>query len=161
MRAQKGQLSKLKGVWLSSGAALSIPPGASASSSLNLSRGGEFTGAFFGNGTINLTIGGQSVSVSGNGTEPAYFGPLVLKGGIVPVRAAAIRRSVWRQRKAGICNTSTASATCAHCSASCTSVSTGRPVVSLISAKIGRASARPSPRALLALVRFALSKEDL
>jgi len=34
----------------------------------------------------------------------------------------------------------------------------GRPVTSRISAKIGRASFRPMPRAALALVRFALSK---
>ena len=45
----------------------------------------------------------------------------------LPVRAAAINRSVWRQRKAGICSTSTACAASAHCAGSCTSVSTGRP----------------------------------
>ena len=43
-----------------------------------------------------------------------------------PVFAAAISRSVWRQRKAGICRMSTASAAAAHCAASCTSVSTGQ-----------------------------------
>ncbi len=46
----------------------------------------------------------------------------------LPVAPAASSRSVWRQRKAGICSTSTASAAGAHWSASCTSVSTGRPV---------------------------------
>ena len=53
-----------------------------------------------------------------------------------PVSAAATRRSVCRQRKAGICNASTASATGAHWPLSCTSVMTGRPSVSRISAKM-------------------------
>jgi hypothetical protein len=78
-----------------------------------------------------------------------------------PVRAAATRRSVCRHRKAGIWSTSTTSATGAHWSFSCTSVRTGRPSVSLTSAKIDRALSRPMPRALDAEVRFALSKEDL
>ena len=51
---------------------------------------------------------------------------LMLTG--LPVAPAASSRSVWRHRKAGICSTSTTSATGAHCSVSCTSVSTGRPV---------------------------------
>ena len=75
-----------------------------------------------------------------------------------PVLAAATSRSVCRDRKAGICSTSTASATRAHCSGSCTSVSTGRPTLSRISAKIGIASLSPIPRAAEAEVRFALSK---
>ena len=67
-----------------------------------------------------------------------------------PVAPAASSRSVWRHRKAGICSTSTASATGAHCSASCTSVSTGQAdSVSRISARIGRRFASPSPRAAL------------
>ena len=44
-----------------------------------------------------------------------------------PVVAAAKSRSVWRQRKAGICSTSTAWAAARHWSLSCTSVSTGTP----------------------------------
>ena len=52
----------------------------------------------------------------------------------VPVLAAATIRSVWRQRKAGICSTSITSAAGAHWSISCTSLSTGRPRVSRISA---------------------------
>ena len=78
-----------------------------------------------------------------------------------PVRAAATIRSVWRQRKAGICRMSTTSAAGAHWSISCTSVSTGRPVTSRISAKIGRAWPRPTPRAAVTEVRLALSKEVL
>ena len=78
-----------------------------------------------------------------------------------PVLAAATRRSVWRQRKAGIWSTSTASATAAHWSGSCTSVITGQPKRSRISAKIGRALSMPRPRAVLMEVRLALSKEDL
>ena len=60
-----------------------------------------------------------------------------------PVSAAATRRSVWRQRKAGICSASTASATGAHWPLSWTSVMTGRPRVSRISAKIGSAAFEP------------------
>ncbi len=78
-----------------------------------------------------------------------------------PVLAAAIKRSVCRQRNAGICKTSTTSATAAHWPGSCTSVSTGTPSFSRSSAKIASALSRPMPRALLRLVRFALSNEVL
>ncbi len=66
-----------------------------------------------------------------------------------PVLAAATNRSVCRQRNAGICKISTTSATRAHCSGSCTSVSTGTPSFSRSSAKIASALSRPMPRALL------------
>ena len=45
----------------------------------------------------------------------------------LPVAPAATSRSVWRQRNAGICSTSTTSAAGAHCSGRCTSVRIGRP----------------------------------
>src|SRR5262252_5770269 len=60
--------------------------------------------------------------------------------------AAAIKRSVWRQRNAGICKTSTASATNAHWPGSCTSVRIEMPSCSRKSAKIASAFSRPSPR---------------
>ena len=78
-----------------------------------------------------------------------------------PVSAAARSRSVWRQRKAGICRTSTTSATGLHCQLSWTSVSTGRPVASFTAARISMPLSRPMPRALEALVRLALSNELL
>src|SRR6516165_2485030 len=78
-----------------------------------------------------------------------------------PVAAAASRRSVCRHRNAGICSTSTACATSAHCAASWISVRTGNLRVSRISAKIGSDCFRPMPRAPAALVRLALSKEVL
>jgi hypothetical protein len=78
-----------------------------------------------------------------------------------PVLAAATRRSVCRHKKAGICSTSTADATRAHCSASCTSVSTGIFSVSRISANMGSAASSPRPRALFTEVRLALSNEVL
>ena len=78
-----------------------------------------------------------------------------------PVAPAASSRSVWRHRKAGICRTSTASATGAHCAASWTSVSTGQPNFSRTSAMIGRLFSMPRPRAAEPEVRFALSKEVL
>jgi len=77
------------------------------------------------------------------------------------IAAAATNKSVCRQRNAGICNTSTTSATRVHCSASCTSVRTGTPNLRRISAKIGSAPSSPMPRLLLALVRLALSNEVL
>ena len=77
------------------------------------------------------------------------------------VAAAANRRSVCRHRKAGICSTSTACATSAHCETSWTSVSTGMPSDARISAKIGSAALSPIPRLADPEVRLALSKEDL
>ena len=79
----------------------------------------------------------------------------------LPVAAAASSKSVCRHRKAGICSTSTACATSAHCVASCTSVRTGNPSEDRISAKIGSACASPMPRAAVPLVRLALSNEVL
>src|SRR5687768_947708 len=75
-----------------------------------------------------------------------------------PVAPAAFRRSVWRQRKAGICSTSTTSATTAHCSGRCTSVSTGGPVARLTFSSLRRPSSTPGPRWAPTLDRFALSK---
>src|SRR3954465_10717902 len=78
-----------------------------------------------------------------------------------PVRPAAWSRSVWRQRNAGICNTSTTSATGAHCASSWTSVSTGSPVSLRTRPRILSPSTRPGPRNDRWLVRFALSNEHL
>src|SRR5258705_538863 len=78
-----------------------------------------------------------------------------------PVAPAARSRSVWRERKAGICRTSTTSAAGAHWAASCTSVRTGRPVSCFTLASTRSPCVRPGPRKLLPLVRFALSKEHL
>src|SRR4051812_37802004 len=75
-----------------------------------------------------------------------------------PVLPAARSRSVWRQRKAGICKTSATSAAGAHCDASWTSVSTGRPVSAFTLARMRRPSSSPGPRNDLPLVRLALSK---
>src|SRR3546814_18694829 len=44
-----------------------------------------------------------------------------------PLLQAASRRSVCLHRHAGICSTSTTFATCAHCDASCTTVTLGPP----------------------------------
>ncbi len=74
-----------------------------------------------------------------------------------PVSPAASNRSVWRERKAGICRMSTASAAGPHCSAVWTSVSTGRPVRARMSARMARPASIPMPRAAPTLVRFALS----
>mmetsp|Transcript_7298 Transcript_7298/g.11469 ORF Transcript_7298/g.11469 Transcript_7298/m.11469 type:complete len:232 (-) Transcript_7298:104-799(-) len=78
-----------------------------------------------------------------------------------PVFPAATRRSVWRQRKAGICMMS---ATCPTGSAwkhSWMSVTMGTSKVVLTAARILRPASMPGPRKDLALVRLALSKLDL
>ena len=80
---------------------------------------------------------------------------------IFPVLAAAINKSVWRHKKAGICKTSTWSATIEHCSAVWTSVKTGIPTSFLILSKIGRDFSKPIPLLPLRLVLLALSKEVL
>ena len=55
------------------------------------------------------------------GTAPSSGSPAS------PLRATATMKSVCRQRNAGVCSTSTTSATAAICAFSCTSVSTGSP----------------------------------
>src|SRR5205814_1057789 len=79
----------------------------------------------------------------------------------LPAAATATMKSVCRQRKAGVCSTSTTAATAATCSFSCTSVSTGSPVSRRTSARMARPSSMPTPRKPSSEVRFALSKEDL
>src|SRR5437773_264411 len=75
--------------------------------------------------------------------------------------ATATMKSVCRQRKAGVCSTSTTAATAATCSFSCTSVSTASPVSRRTSARTARPSSMPMPRKPSSEVRFALSKDDL
>ena len=79
----------------------------------------------------------------------------------LPVLAAAMSKSVWRERNAGICRISTCGATRAHCSSLWMSVRTGRPSFSRSSSNIGMAASRPAPRLPPSEVRFALSKLDL
>ena len=78
-----------------------------------------------------------------------------------PVSAAAMRRSVWRQRKAGICRMSATSATIGHCHDSCTSVTIGRLSSFLTRCRICSPRSMPMPRGDETDVRLALSKEDL
>ena len=68
---------------------------------------------------------------------------------------------VWRHRNAGVCSTSTTSATSAIGVSSCTSVSTGTPICSLTFARISSPSSMPGPRKLARDERLALSKEAL
>ena len=63
-----------------------------------------------------------------------------------PVRAAATIMSVWRQRKAGTCNTAQTFATGAACAGSWKSVITGQPSSSRTSARMRSPSASPGPR---------------
>ncbi len=78
-----------------------------------------------------------------------------------PVLPAAIIRSVWRHRKAGVWMISTTSATGAHCSGVWMSVKIGSPVFSLISARMGNPASSPIPRAPPIDERFALSNDVL
>ena len=76
----------------------------------------------------------------------------------LPDCAAAWMKSVWRQRNAGVCSTSTTLAASAMSSVVCTSVSTGRPSSRFTLARISRPLSRPGPRKLVPEERLALSK---
>jgi hypothetical protein len=78
-----------------------------------------------------------------------------------PARPAATRRSVCRQRKAGICSTSSTPAAFAAWSGSWISESRGTPVDALTAFRMRRPSSRPGPRYDVTELRFALSKDDL
>ena len=80
---------------------------------------------------------------------------------VLPVLAAATSRSVWRQRKAGICITSTTSPTGAACQLSWMSVSRRRPYLLLMSESICSPLSSPGPRKECIEVRLALSNEAL
>ncbi len=84
---------------------------------------------------------------------------LMLTG--LPVRAAATRRSVWRQRNAGIWSTSTTSAAMAACAGSWTSVRMASPVRALTSESTRSPASSPGPRNEPKEVRLALSYEAL
>ena len=79
----------------------------------------------------------------------------------LPLAATAWMKSVWRARKAGVCSTSTTSATGAICGMSWTSVRTGTPSSSRTLARMRSPSSMPGPRKLLSDERLALSKLDL
>src|SRR5688572_365781 len=78
-----------------------------------------------------------------------------------PVRAAATIRSVWRERNAGICNTSATSAAGAACDGSWMSVRIGTAAASATRASTRRPSASPGPRNECPDVRLALSYDAL
>src|SRR5690348_1803295 len=84
---------------------------------------------------------------------------LMLTG--LPTAATFWMKSVCRHRNAGVCSTSTTSATTSNGVYSCTSVSTGTPICFFTSPRMRRPSSIPSPRKLLPDVRLALSKLDL
>jgi hypothetical protein len=75
----------------------------------------------------------------------------------LPEAAQAWMKSVWRQRKAGVCSTSTTAATAATSCSAWTSVSTGTPICFLTSARMSRPCSMPSPRKDLPELRLALS----
>ena len=78
-----------------------------------------------------------------------------------PVRAAATRRSVCRERNAGICSTSAISATGAACDGSWMSVRIGTPAAARTRPRMRSPSTRPGPRNDRPDVRFALSYDAL
>src|SRR5882672_3123446 len=84
---------------------------------------------------------------------------LMLTG--LPCDATFTMKFVWRQRKAGVCSTSTTAATSASGVSSCTSVSTGSPVSLRTRSSALRPPASPGPRKLERELRFALSKDAL
>ena len=80
---------------------------------------------------------------------------------VLPVSPAAINRSVCLHKKAGICNTSTTSATILHCSGQCTSVKTGTLFFSFTSDNISSPFSTFGPLNEFKDVLLALSKELL
>ena len=68
---------------------------------------------------------------------------------------------VCRQRKAGVCSTSTTADTSASGVSSCTSVRTGTPISRRTRSRALRPASKPRPRKLAAEERLALSKEAL
>ena len=78
-----------------------------------------------------------------------------------PLAATALMKSVWRHRKAGVCSTSTTSATGLIWSISWTSVTTGTPIWRLTSASTFSPPSSPGPRKDLPELRLALSNDDL
>ena len=78
-----------------------------------------------------------------------------------PVAAAARSRSVWRQRKAGICSSSHTCPAARACSGRWMSVVTGSPVVTRTFSRTASPASIPKPRKAPPLVRLALSNEAL
>src|SRR5882757_5698799 len=79
----------------------------------------------------------------------------------LPCEQAATMKLVWRQRKAGVCSTSTTAATSSSGVSSCTSVRTGTPICSRTCASIFNPPSNPGPRKLEREDRFALSNDAL
>mmetsp|Transcript_711 Transcript_711/g.1837 ORF Transcript_711/g.1837 Transcript_711/m.1837 type:complete len:210 (-) Transcript_711:153-782(-) len=77
------------------------------------------------------------------------------------VRAACASKSVCRHRNAGICSTSATSAARNTVSSSCTSVSTGSPVLALTASNARNPVSIPAPRYAPGAERFALSNDAL
>jgi len=74
-----------------------------------------------------------------------------------PEAATASMKSVCRQRKAGVCSTSTTAATAAMSCSRWTSVSTGTAICRRTSARMYRPSSIPGPRGDRPELRLALS----
>jgi len=79
----------------------------------------------------------------------------------LPTFATSTTKSVCLAKKAGICSTSTTSATGLVCATSCTSVIILTPNSALSLLKIAKPSSRPTPLKELIEVRLALSKDAL
>ena len=78
-----------------------------------------------------------------------------------PVAAAAIIRSVWRHKKAGVCSMSTTCPANVACSGVCTSVNTGSPVSDRTASSICNPASKPGPLKEAPEERLPLSKDDL
>src|SRR5271169_735851 len=79
----------------------------------------------------------------------------------LPKELTETMKLVCRQRKAGVCSTSTTAATSPSGVSSWTSVSTGTPICSRTCARALRPAAMPGPRKLLREERLALSNDAL
>src|SRR5262249_32485143 len=115
--------------------------------------------AAFGNKHVGLPGPGNLAAALGKSQGARNWPFLTLIA--PPAVGTGATGSGCRQGNAGIWKMSTTPAAAAHACGSCRSVRTATPSWSRKSAKIVSALSRPKPRALAALVRFALSNEVL
>src|SRR5438105_126620 len=109
---------------------------------------------------LSAPLASRALSTTFFMSEGARNCPFLMLTGL-PAEATAWMKSVWRQRKAGVCSTSTIAATVDTSSSVCTSVSTGTPTALRTFARISSPCSMPGPRYDFPELRFALSYDDL
>src|SRR6516225_4904185 len=109
---------------------------------------------------LSAPLASRALSTTFFMSDGARNWPFLMFTGL-PAEATAWMKSVWRQRNAGVCSTSTIFATVGTSSSVCTSVSTGTPTDLRTFARISSPFSIPGPRYDLPELRLALSYDDL